>query len=500
VVYTIAPSRVADRDLWAGTDDGLIWRTRDEGAHWDNVTPAALGAWSKVGNTDASHFDADTAYAAIDRHRLDDRKPYIYRTHDGGKSWQPIVAGIRDGDFVNTVREDPQRRGLLYAATELGMYVSFDDGDHWQTLQANLPRTSVRDIDVHGDDLVIATHGRGFWIMDNISALRQIDARDARIETRLYAPAPAIRTRIAVFTGTPLPKDEPLASNPPSGGAIDYVLAQAVKKPVELSILDASGQLVRRYSSDDPAPNLDPAKTTSAPEWIARRTRLATTPGMHRFVWPLRYAKPVALADDDNDIDGVWVPPGNYTVELLVDGKRLRAPLVVSPDPRIHLAQADYAQQFAFARDIEKAQVRVAIAQGEAKRLHKALARERISAAIDTELAAAIEATDAEAVRLAGLVDAGNPSNAWAYPPTTTTSLRFVAETLGKLAAAAGSADAAPTPDARAGYAVAMPAVEQALAAWAEFKSTKFAALNARMKKVGKKPISLEPETPSKKT
>jgi hypothetical protein len=196
----------------------------------------------------------------------------------------------------------------------------------------------------------------------------------------------------------------------------------------------------------------------------------------------------------------VWVPPGNYTVELLIDGKRFRAPLVVSPDPRIHLAQADYAQQFAFARDIEKAQVRVAIAQGEAKRLHKALARERISAAIDAELAAEIEATDVEAVRLAGLVDAGNPSNAWAYPPTTTTSMRFVAETLGKLATAAGSADAAPTPDARAGYAVAMPAVEQSLAAWDAFKSTKFAALNARMKTAGKKAISLEEEKAPKKT
>ncbi|MGH8173045.1 MAG: WD40/YVTN/BNR-like repeat-containing protein, partial [Rhodanobacteraceae bacterium] len=498
VIYAIAPSPLDAQLIWAGTDDGLIWRTRDEGAHWDNVTPAALGAWSKVGNIDASHFDADTAYVAIDRHRLDDRKPYIYRTHDGGTSWQPIVAGIRDGDFVNTVREDPQRRGLLYAATELGMYVSFDDGDRWQTLQANLPRTSVRDIDVHGNDLVIATHGRGFWIMDNISALRQIDAHAARIETRLYAPAPAIRTRIAVFTGTPLPKDEPQASNPASGGAIDYVLAQPAKKPVELAILDASGQLVRRYSSADPAPNLDPAKTTSAPEWIPRRTRLATTAGMHRFMWPLRYAEPAALADDDNDIDGVWAPPGTYTVELLVDGKRLRAPLVVTADPRIHLSDAEYAQQFAFARGVEKAQVLVALAQGEAKRLHKVLARERISAAIDAELAAQIEAADAEAVRLAGLVDAGNPSNAWAYPPTAMRSLRFVAETLGKLATAANSADAAPTPDAHAGYAIAMPAVEQSLAAWDEFKSTKFAALNARMKASGKKAISLEEEVPKK--
>lgn len=289
VIYAIAPSPLDADLLWIGTDDGLIWMTRDDGAHWENVTPPALTGWSKVGIIDASHFDKDTAYAAIDRHRLDDRKPYIYRTHDGGKSWQLVVAGIRDGDFVNAVREDPQKQGLLYAATELGMYVSFDDGDHWQPLQANLPRTSVRDIDVHGDDLVIATHGRGFWIMDDVTPLRQIDPRAAGASTRLYAPATAIRARIADFTGTPLPKDEPLASNPPMGAMIDYVLAKPAKK-VELTIRDGDGALVRRYSSDDPAAEHDPAKLTYAPEWSLRRSRLATAPGMHRFVWPLRYA------------------------------------------------------------------------------------------------------------------------------------------------------------------------------------------------------------------
>jgi photosystem II stability/assembly factor-like uncharacterized protein len=493
VIYAIAPSPLDAQLLWAGTDDGLIWRTRDEGAHWDDVTPQELGAWAKVGIIDASHFDADTAYAAIDRHRLDDRKPYIYRTHDGGKSWQLIVGGIRDGDFVNAVREDPQRKGLLYAATELGMYVSFDDGDHWQTLQANLPRTSVRDIDVHGDDLVIATHGRGFWIMDNITPLRQIEPRATRAESPLYTPANAIRVRVAAFTGTPLPKDEPLASNPPAGAAIDYVLAKAANK-VDLVLYDANDKLVRRYSSDDPVPKIDPAKSTAAPEWIARPPQLLTTAGMHRFVWSLRLAKPQALADDAFDTDGIWVPPAKYTAELTVDGQRMRAPLTVSPDPRVQLSAADYAQQFAFARDVEAAQVRVALAQGEAKKLHKALAAERIKASINARIAAAVEATDAELVVLAGLVDAGNPSNAWALPSTTTTSLRFIGETLGKLATAAGSADAAPTPDARAGYAAAMPAVDTALKEWAVFKATKLEALNAQLKAAGHKPLSVAPE------
>ncbi|PYQ63251.1 MAG: hypothetical protein DMF53_10705, partial [Acidobacteria bacterium] len=177
VIYTIAPSRTANHDLWVGTDDGLIWRTHDEGAHWDNVTPAGLGPWSKVGILDASHFDPETAYAAVDRHRLDDVKPYIYRTHDGGRHWDLVASGIPDGSFVNAVREDAVRKGLLYAGTERGVYVSFDDGDHWQPLQLNLPVTSVRDLDVHGEDLVIATHGRAFWVLDGLAPLRQLDAR-----------------------------------------------------------------------------------------------------------------------------------------------------------------------------------------------------------------------------------------------------------------------------------------------------------------------------------
>ena len=496
VIYAIAPSPLDVNLLWAGTDDGSIWRTRDEGAHWDNVTPADLGAWSKVGIIDASHFDAATAYAAIDRHRLDDRKPYIYRTHDGGTTWQLIVAGIRDGDFVNAVREDPVRKGLLYAATELGIYVSFDDGDHWQTLQANLPRTSVRDIDVHGNDLVIATHGRGFWIMDDIAPLRQLDAKPLAA-TRLFTPSTAIRTRIAPFTGTPLQKDEPLASNPPNGVAIDYALAQVAKK-VELAIFDAQGKLVRRYASTDAGPNLDPVKTAYAPEWIAPPPKLGTTRGMHRFVWSLRYPNPSALADNDTDTEGVWAVPGKYEVELGVDGKRSRVSLTLAPDPRVRASDADYAQQFAYARDVEAAEVRLAAAQGEAKTLHKALVAERGASTANADLAAAIEALDADVVAQSGIVDAGNPHNAWALPSTSTTSLRFVGETIGKLATAAASADAAPTPDARRGYEVAMPMLDKALAAWAQLKATRLAALNAQLKAAGRKALSVEAEPPKK--
>src|SRR5947209_3308359 len=256
VIYAVAPSRLADHDLWVGTDDGLVWRTRDEGAHWQDVTPGALTPWSKVGIIEASHFSADSAYLAVDRHRLDDFRPYVYRTHDGGRTWTAAANGIPDGSFVNAVREDPVRKGLLYAGTEKGVYVSFDDGDHWQPLPQGLPVTSVRDIDVHGADLVAATHGRAFWVMDDVTPLRQVEAPSAAA-LQLFAPAEAPRVRPAGFTGTPMPKDEPMAANPPAGAAVDYVVGAATTGPLVLRILDAQGAEVRRFASDDRRPPPD---------------------------------------------------------------------------------------------------------------------------------------------------------------------------------------------------------------------------------------------------
>ncbi|MCE5232800.1 MAG: hypothetical protein ABFC67_03095 [Mizugakiibacter sp.] len=488
VVYAIGSSPLDAKLLWVGTDDGLVWRSDDEGAHWRDVTPAALTAWSKVGILEPSHFDRDVAYAAVDRHRLDDRKPYIYRTRDGGKSWRLVVAGIRDGDFVNAVREDPRQRGLLYAATELGMYVSFDDGDHWQLLQLNLPRTSVRDIDVHGDDIVIATHGRGFWILDDAGPLRQL-AADARPATRLFAPSVAIRVRPSEFTGTPLPKDEPTAENPPFGARLDYVLAKAAKKPVELSIYAADGSLVRHYSSADAPPKRDAATGNAAPEWLPTPSTLATTPGMHRFVWPLRYAAPSALAHGNAWADGVWAPPGRYTAELSVDGKRYRQPLTVLADPRVKLPADAYARQFAFARRVEAAQARLAAAAHEAETTHQAALGARKDA--DGELAAAVDAFDAKLRAISGLVDAPNPHNAWALPPTTTASFRFLDDALGKLMAAAdGGADAAPSPDAQAGYAALSAKLDATLADWQRLKAGDLAALNDKLHAAGRKPIA----------
>ncbi|HEY3188887.1 MAG TPA: hypothetical protein VGJ70_15500, partial [Solirubrobacteraceae bacterium] len=456
VIYTIAPSRRADRDLWVGTDDGLVWRTRDEGGHWEDVTPAALTPWSKVGIIEPSHFDSESAYAAVDRHRLDDFNPYVYRTRNGGRSWTLAVAGIPTGSFVNAVREDPVRKGLLYAGTEKGVYVSFDDGDHWQGLQFNLPVTSVRDIDVNGDDVVIATHGRGFWILDDVTPLRQVGPEVASAPTWLFASATAIRLRPAGFTGTPLPKDEPMAANPPAGAYVDYVLSRPATTPVVLRILDAQGALVRRYSSDVKPPAPDLAKLRVAPEWMTPPVALATTPGMHRFVWPVRYPAPPALSEGNPYADGVWAAPGPYTVELSVDGQRLTQPLTVAPDPRISLPPEAYTHQLALARRVEAVRESVAAALAEGEKLRAALAAKR-----------ALE-LDARVRALVGPDFGEIPASG---PPAGLSSLRALANSLAGLAGAVDGADAEPTPDAVA----AVPSMEQAaqatLAAWAALKS-----------------------------
>jgi photosystem II stability/assembly factor-like uncharacterized protein len=480
VIYTIAPSRTADHDLWVGTDDGLIWRTRDEGEHWTDVTPAALTPWSKIGTLDASHFDAESAYAAVDRHRLDDFKPYIYRTHDGGRSWQPAAAGIPDGSFVNVVREDPVRKGLLYAGTEKGVYVSFDDGDRWQPLQANLPVTSVRDIDVHGDDVVIATHGRAFWVLDGVTPLRQLDARVEGAAAWLFAPAAAIRMRPAGFTGTPMPKDEATAANPAPGAFIDYVLKAGARR-VTLEIRDGQGGLVRRYSSADAAPKTDLAKLSIAPQWVEPPSTLSASPGLHRFVWPLRYS---AAAGGDVWADGAWAPPGRYTAVLEVDGTRLTQPLTVAPDPRVTLPPAAYAAQFALARRVEGAQARLATAARENGALLAALAERRKGAGAET--AKALDALRTRAEGLAG-------GSAWWLPPKTLTSLRAMGDELNKLAGAVDGADAAPSPDAVTGFDKIQPELAATLAAWEEMKTKDLAALNAELKRAGEPGIVLKP-------
>ena len=342
VIYTIAPSPLRAQTIWVGTDDGLIQVTKDDGKTWANVTPAELTPWSKVVMVDASHFDVNEAYAAIDRHRLEDNEPYIYRTRDGGKSWQKITSGLPAGIYMQTVKEDPERKGLLFAGTELGLFVSFDDGDRWQSLQLNLPPCSMRDLVVHGDDLIVAAHGRGFWVLDNITPLRQIGGLVANVDNYLFRPADVISITPGSEYGTPKPRDEPLAENPPYGAMIDYYLKSAASGPVTLEILDAGGELVRRYSSDDRPPEVNPELLNIPSFWRRTPEPLSAAAGMHRWVWDLRPTPTGGGGRRGAGAGGFGrggearVLPGVYTVKLTVGGKGSAQPqpLVVKMDPR----------------------------------------------------------------------------------------------------------------------------------------------------------------------
>ncbi len=337
VIYTIAPSPLQAPLVWIGTDDGLIQLTRDDGGSWQNVTPPAIGAWSRVTMIEASHFDASTAYASVDRHQLQDFQPYVYRTRDGGRSWQSIGKGLPAVGWVHTVKEDPKRRGLLFAGTENGAFVSFDDGDSWQPLQLNLPATSVRDFAVYDNDLVAATFGRGFWVIDGIAPLREADPRITQAEAHLFQPPDTVVPIQGRDNGTPYQRDEPRADNPPDGVAIDYWLRGDVASPVTLTIMDASGGVLRSYSSaETPQPPARPGIPNVSPQWRPRPAPFSAAAGAHRVVW-----FPAAAPDTTPRSGGaeVFRAPsvpltGTFTARLTVNGETYTRTFSVLPDPR----------------------------------------------------------------------------------------------------------------------------------------------------------------------
>lgn len=344
VIYAVAPSNFNVNTIWAGTDDGLIHVTHDGGANWANVTPPELTAWSKVSMLDAGRFDDETAYAAINRIRLDDMKPHIFRTHDGGKTWKEIVSGLPN-DPVNTVREDPIRKGLLYCGTERAVYFSMDDGNNWNPLRLNMPATSIRDLVVHENDLVIGTHGRSFWILDDINPLRELDTSLMGGQPKLVQPPVTYIVERNTNSDTPLPPEEPAGKNPPDGAILDYWLPYAANE-LSLEISDSSGKVIRRFTNKDVPVKVKEESLQVPTYWLRPFKPLLATMGAHRFVWDLHGEPPkgkhekfypisAIIHDTPAEPLGEWATPGVYTVKLTVDGQVFTRSLTLKPDPRM---------------------------------------------------------------------------------------------------------------------------------------------------------------------
>ena len=352
VIYAVSPSPRDVNVIWAGTDDGLVHVTRDGGKTWTNVTPKELRAWDKVSQLDAGHFNANTAYIAVNAIRRDDMRPHIYKTHDGGRTWTHIVSGINPMGPVNVVREDPKKAGLLFAGTEREVVFSVDDGANWQSLRMNMPATSIRDLVIKDDDLVIGTHGRSIWIMDNVAPLRELTSRSEG--AFLFTPSRATRVKANMFSDTPLPPEEPTGQNPPDGAILDYYLPREAKS-VTLEIVGAGGEVVRRYSSADAPERINPNDLPYPTYWIRPHQAPGTSAGHHRFVWDLRFAPPrgtrrthsiaAIYRNTPSGPQGPFVHPGAYTVRLTVDGTAQQRAIDVRMDPRITIPAAELRAQ-----------------------------------------------------------------------------------------------------------------------------------------------------------
>jgi hypothetical protein len=484
VIYAIAPSRKDINTIWVGTDDGLIQMTRNGGRSWNNVTPPDLTAWSKVSQLDASHFDNETAYAAINRFRLDDLHPHIYRTHDGGKTWKQIVDGIAENEAVNAVREDPVRKGLLFAGTERSVYVSFDDGDHWQTLRLNMPATSIRDLVIHGDDLVVGTHGRSFWILDDVTPLRQLKPQ---LTTGLFKPQVSYRMARDRNTDTPLTPEVPAGQNPPDGAIVDYYLSAKPAEAVTIEVFDHLGKSVRKFSSDDKPDPIDAKELNVPTYWVRMPKVLSAEPDMHRWVWDLRLRPPDALSheypisaiyhDTPRYPLGPWVKPGEYVVKLTVDGKTYTQPLTVKMDPRNKTGVIGLTAQYSVASKVWSAMNEDYAAIEQIRKIRAELSKKRENGAavangiadLDKELAA-LEGTGGGRGR--GSAEAGD-------------SLSRLNGRLAEILEIVAESDQTPTAQATAAVAALRKSLDAQLAKWSAVKAKDLPALNVELQKAG---------------
>ena len=486
VIYTIAPSYIDVNRLWVGTDDGLIHLTVDGGLHWTDVTPPGLTPWAKVCLMDAGHFDAQTAYAAINTLRLDDMNPHVYRTHDAGKTWTHINSGLPEGAPVNVIREDPKRKGLLFAGTEREVFVSFDDGDHWQSLRLNMPATSMRDLVIKDDDLVVATHGRGFWILDDITPLRQLTKEAVAADAVLFAPQVAMRVRWDTNTDTPLPPDEPGGENPPDGAIIDYALKSDAVGPVTLEVLDSAGNPVRRYASDDPVEPPDPMLTIPT-YWVRPPQVLSAAAGMHRFLWDMHY-QPMPGARSGYSMAAIyrntgpsptslWAMPGAYTLKLTVGGKSSTQPLTVKMDPRVTTSPADLLQQFKLSKEMFDGMADAGAA-GQQLRSIRAQVKSIQEKAAQGPAADALASFD----KKAGTIQGSSSFNFRRGGFGAQDTLAGVGGMLGMLMRALQAADVAPTTQMLAAVGDGRKALETIMGRWTVLKTQDLAGLNAQLK------------------
>jgi len=502
VIYSLAPSPLDGKVLWAGTDDGLIHRTSDGGKHWKRCTPPGLTSWSKIASLDAGRHDVNTVYAAVNRIKLDDMHPHIYRTHDGGKTWKEIVAGLPENGPANCVREDPVRPGLLVAGTERAVYISFDDGERWQSLRLNMPATSIRDLVIHDDDIVVATHGRSLWILDDITPLRQITESFAEGGAYLFGPQKARRVRWNTYTDTPLPPEEPAGENPPDGGIINYYIGKPATV-VAIEITDKEGRSIRRFSSSDDPEIIDSAAFPHPTFWIRPPQKISTAPGIHRFVWDLHYSPPPgiqrsypisAIYRNTAPVPkGPWIQPGDYVVHLTVDGRSYSRPLTVTMDPRVTTLPEALQRQFdasmrcsdwlkeLYNRTLQIDTLRAHIAS---------LLASRLPSGLKQSLESLVKRLDA--LRGSGSVSAPDPDYNSVNAASQASDFIVAAQArVLYLMVVLQSADADPTQQALAGVESQEKAIAVLDARWGDLKKSIEERTNPELRKAGHVPLTI---------
>lgn len=495
VISALDPSPVSANVMWAGTTNGLVQLTRDGGATWQNVSPSGLGDRSSLSIIDASPFDAATAYSAVDA--FQDTHPHFYRTHDYGKTWQEIDGGLPAFGIARVIREDTERKGLLYAGTETGVFVSFDDGNHWQSLQLNLPTASVRDLIIHGDDLAVATYGRSLWVLDDVTPLRQATSEVADDAAHFFQPETAIRTIWDNDQDTPLPPEVPAGENPPDGAFLDYYLKSAPENDITMAIYDSQGNLIRQYTS---APQSTEHESDAVPEyWFAPPTVLTKHAGMNRFVWNLRYPHPEALSygtfggrgglekyvqfygtqdavpgmTPRNQPLGPQIVPGDYQVVLTVDGQAYRQTLHVVKDPRVPASQYDYVEQFNLIRQMTEGMSSSYTAYNSLTPLSEALDDRLKSLQSNKQAKEALDAATVFRKKLDAVQDGGPASVGFGAANSALTQMVY----------AANMGDGAPAQSVKEDSASVCKGLSNAVADWQKLSTTDLPALNGLLQK-----------------